>query len=35
VVLVVGAIYIRDRILAELGLKPEEIDKHDPEKSAK
>lgn len=30
IVLVVGATYIRDRVLKELGLKPEEIDEHAP-----
>lgn len=30
VVLIVGATYIRDRVLKELGLSPEEIDKHAP-----
>jgi hypothetical protein len=31
--LYVGAIFIRDRILSELGMSPEDIDKHDPKQS--
>jgi hypothetical protein len=30
-VLFVGAIYIRDRVLKELGLRPEDINTHDPD----
>jgi hypothetical protein len=34
-VLYAGGLYIRDRVLEEIGMKPDEIDKHDPKETSK